>query len=616
MQNFWIFFLKNKSFTYMLMTTLIVVGIYTTIIIPKESSPEVVIPIGVVTTVLRGGSAEDVEKLVTNKIEQGVANVDNIDKINSSSNQGISVVTVQFIASADVEKSIQDLKDAVEKTKKDLPTDADTPQVLKINFSDQPVLTVSISEDLSPAGMTQLGEDLSKELKKVKGVSSIDVTGTRKRQVNVVLYKDKLAQYGLSISQVIGAISSANASVPVGNITMSDVNYPIQFQGSLDSADQVPDIVVSAASGAPIYLRDVAFVSDGLEAPSTYSRISVDGKPSQNAITLSVHKKSGGDITIITKNVRNRIEELKSTMLKGADVVVSNDAGERVSKDLKELTRTGLETVILVMLMLFLTIGWRESIVAGLSIPLSFVIAFVGIYFSGNTINFLSLFSLILAIGILVDSGIVVAEAIHTRLKIYGNVERAAIESIREYSRPLIAGTMTTVAAFFPLFFLSGIVGQFVKSIPYTLEFVLFASIFVALGVVPLLAILFIKSNPDTPVGPVGKNWYQKFTEKQEEYFLKVQTAYKTFLGNILLNRRFQNIFLASLLVLLFVGTPALFMSGALKVLMFPQDNQNFVVVTIEKPEGTPLANSDLAVRQVEDILYDKDYIVSFIFVF
>jgi multidrug efflux pump len=193
--------------------------------------------------------------------------------------------------------------------------------------------------------------------------------------------------------------------------------------------------------------------------------------------------------------------------------VVSFDGGDQVTKDLRELSRVGLETVILVMLVLLLTIGWREAVVAGLSIPLSFVIAFIGLYASGNTINFISLFSLILAIGILVDSGIVVAEGIHTRIKIYGTVSEAAIATIKEYAWPLIAGTMTTVAVFAPLFFLSGIVGQFISSIPFTIIFVLMASIFVALGMVPLLATVLTKDSKK----------HNRFVELQEEWFLKIK---------------------------------------------------------------------------------------------
>jgi HAE1 family hydrophobic/amphiphilic exporter-1 len=271
-----------------------------------------------------------------------------------------------------------------------------------------------------------------------------------------------------------------------------------------------------------------------------------------------------------------------------------------VSKDLTNLTETGLETVALVMLMLFLTIGWRESLVAGLSIPLSFVIAFTGLYLSGNTINFMSLFSLILAIGILVDSGIVVAEAIHTRIKLYGSAEGAAIASIKEYAWPLIAGTMTTVAVFAPLFFLSGIVGKFISSIPFTIIFVLIASIVVALGFVPLLAVLLTKDHKS------------RFEDMQEMWSERAQHWYKNFLGHMLDSRKAQNRFFAGLAIALVVAI-AMPVTGLLKVAFFPQDDQDYAFVSIEKTQGTPLAKTDLSVREVEEILYASPYIESFV---
>lgn len=586
----------------MVMASLIVTGFYSLLAIPKESAPEVIVPVGIVTTVLRGGSGEDVEKLVTNKLEQEIINAENIDKVTSSSQEGVSVITAQFNASADIDESIQALKDAVDKAKGELPADAEEPFVTKINFSEQPILVLSISSDISPKGLTILGDDLEKELKKVKGASDVSISGVRKREAQVVIRKDKLANYGLSLNQVIGALQSANASFPIGNITVSNIDYPIKFSGSIEDPIEIPEISLTAQNGTLVYLRDIAFITDGLEAPKTFSRISVDSEPSENALTLNIFKKSGSDITEVGKEVKAKIEELKGSLLLGANVVVSFDGASDVEKDLKKLTRVGMETVLLVMLVLFLTIGWRESIVAGLSIPLSFVIAFIGLYISGNTINFISLFSLILAIGILVDSGIVVAEAIHTRFKKYGDIEEAARASLKEYAWPLIAGTMTTVAVFAPLFFLSGVTGQFISSIPFTIIFVLIASIFVALGMVPLLAILLSKREEKE----------SKFTELQEHWFMKSQIWYKTFLSGMLKSKKKQDRFLNSLAVG-FIISILLPVTGLLKVQFFPQDDQSFVYVSIEKPQGTPLTETDKSVREVEELLYEEEYVTSFV---
>jgi multidrug efflux pump subunit AcrB len=600
MHSIWFFFLKKRAFTYMVMFTLTLVGMYSLIIIPKESSPEVIIPMGIVTTPLRGGSAEDTEKLITDKVEDEVVNLENIDKVTSSSREGASVVVAQFTASADIDKSIQNLKEAVDRAKVKFPSDADEPIVSKVNFADQPVLIVSISQDISPAQLTALGKDLEQEIKKVQGVSKVDISGTRNREVQVVVRKELLQTYGITLPQVVGAIAQANASFPIGNITVSDVDYPVKFAGSLENPIEIPDVTVTSSGGVPVYVRDVAFVADGLAPPSTFSRASVHGLPASNALTLNVYKKSGGDVTKITKAVRDKLDSLKATSLDGANVVVSFDRGELVSKDLRELTRVGFETVALVMIMLFLTIGWRESLVAGLSIPLSFVVAFIGLYKSGNTINFISLFSLILAIGILVDSGIVVAEAIHTRLKLYGSAEGAAIASIKEYAWPLIAGTMTTIAVFAPLFFLTGIVGKFIASIPFTIIFVLVASIFVALGMVPLLAIVLTKEHKS------------EFEEMQERWSEKAREWYKSFLRSFLISRKKQNRFFLALGVGFFVSF-FLPIFGLLPVKFFPQDNQDFVFVSIEKPQGTPLVQTDHSVREVEEVLYNDLYTDSFV---
>jgi multidrug efflux pump subunit AcrB len=185
----------------MVMFFLVVTGLYSLVAIPKESAPEVIIPVGIVSTVLRGASAEDTEKLITDKVEEEVINLENIDKVTSSSREGISIVTAQFNAQANIDKSIQDLKDAVDKAKANFPSDANDPVVTKVNFSDQPILIISVSDDRSPASLTSLGEDLKKELKKVSGVSKVEISGTRDKEVQVVISKEKLSQYNLSINQ-------------------------------------------------------------------------------------------------------------------------------------------------------------------------------------------------------------------------------------------------------------------------------------------------------------------------------------------------------------------------------------------------------------------------------
>lgn len=575
-------------------------GFYAVLSIPKESSPEVQIPIGVVTTVLPGASADDVEKLITDKIEDRVIGIENVSKVTSSSGDGVSSVTVEFSASADIDKSIQLLKDEVDTVTPELPEEANDPIVNDVNFADQPILIVSIAGELAPAELTALGEEVKDELERVRGVSSVSLSGVRERQVQVIVEQAKLRQYGLTISDVTNAIRASGVASPAGSITVDGIRYAVRLEAGLTDTDQVRAIALAGPGGSSIRVGDVAEVVDGLADAATLSRVSVDGAPSAPALTLSIFKSRGGNILETGSDVKKVLEDLEKGSLSGTETVITYDAADDIAHDLAELSRVGLETVILVMIMLFLTLGWRESLVAAASIPLSFLIAFIGLAASGNTINFISLFSLILAIGILVDSGIVVVEAIHTRLMQSGSKKQAAVQAIKEYAWPLIAGTFTTVAVFVPLFFISGIVGKFIASIPFTVIFVLLASIFVALGLVPLLAMYVIRKEPSA------------LEHKQEELNEKAKAWYETYLRGLLADPKRQNRFIG-LMVGLFILSLLLPVFGLVKVVFFPGEDMEFVYIEVEKPLGSALTDTDLAVREVEELLYDDPRIESFV---
>lgn len=600
MIKFWTFFLAKNHFTILLAIVLIFAGFFAVGAIPKESSPEIQIPVGVITTVLPGASAEDVESLITNKVEDRVLGIEGVSKVTSTSGDGVSSVTVEFNANADIDKSIQLLKDEVDTVRPELPEEANDPIVADVNFADQPILIISIAGDLAPAELTALGETVADEIERVRGVSSVSVSGVQERQVQVIIDQAKLRQYGLSVSDVTNALRSSGVAAPAGSITVDGVRYAVRLEAGLTDTRQVGAIALLGPGGTPIRISDVADVVDGLADPATYSRVSVDGEPSAPALTLSVFKSRGGNILETGESVKKVLEELSDGQLSGTKTVITYDAGDDIAHDLAELSRVGLETVALVLVILFLTLGWRESLVAAASIPLSFLIAFIGLAASGNTINFISLFSLILAIGILVDSGIVVVEAMHTRLMQTGDKLKAAVAAIKEYAWPLIAGTMTTVAVFVPLFFISGVVGKFIASIPFTVIFVLIASIFVALGLVPLLAVYMIKREASP------------FEKRQEEYNERAKAWYERYLREFLGNRKRENRFLW-LMGGLFIVALLLPITGLVKVVFFPSEDMGMVTVEIEKPQGTALTETDLSVREVEELLYADERIESFV---
>ncbi len=534
------FFIRNDKFAYLVLVALLAIGSYSLISIPKESAPEVVIPVGVVSVAYPGAPAADVESLITNEIERGLTSLENVKKITSTSREGFSSVVVEFEADAEIEKSIQDLKDEVDSIEQGLPADAEDAVVSEVDFVDQPILTIALSGELTDFEYTKLADQLEKEIETVPSVSRVDFQGVRDREVALIVDQTALVRYDLTLSEIVAALRNANVSFPIGQIVNDGIAYNVAFEGDITASDVVREVAIATRGGQPVYVRDVAIVEDGLAPASSLSRLSLAGEPSLNSITLNVYKRSGGDITKIAAAVNDRVTLLQQPgeLLDGIATAVVLDAGDQIKKDLFRLSSSGLQTVILVVLLLVVAIGWREGLLAGAAIPLSFLFGFIGLYFSGNTINFLSLFSLILGIGILVDSAIVMVEGINRAMKDNPTINKreAAIAATHQFAVPLISGTLTTVAMFTGLFIVSGIIGQFIASIPFTLIFLLLASLFVAIAMIPLFAAAFLHRKNTS-----------KFEERQVAFAHRLESWYKNALRPYLSDEHKQQQFLAFL---------------------------------------------------------------------
>lgn len=598
MHGFWNFFLERRAFTVFVMVALTIASTYAIVTMPKEAAPDVSIPSAIVSVALPGATATDVERLVVDKMEPTLRNVANVHKVTSTASQGLAIISVAFNQNVDINVAVQDVRNAVDRTKGDLPTDATDPVVSKIDTSDQPIFIVAISSPLAPEALTALGEKLEDELTNIEGVSKVEVTGVREREISIIVDHDALEQFKLSIGQVIQALRVTNASAPAGTITTDNIRYPVQFKGDLTDVADIAEVPITTVGGK-LTVGDVAQVVNGFEEPTTLSHLYSKGEEVTYALTLNIYKSKGGSILNVSDDIKQRLEELKSSTLKGSNVAVAYDAAKEVRTNIHDLTNAGRDTVILVMIILFISIGFLESIVSALSIPFSFMIAFIGMWITGNTINFLSLFSLIIAIGILVDSGIVVVEAIHTNREKGMDKMEAAKEAIRQYAWPLIAGTMTTVAVFFPLFFLSGIIGDYMKTIPFTVIVVLLASIVVALGFVPLIALALLRHEES------------KFAARREQLWLDISKTYRSYLERLFASKKLQRIFFA-FLAASFIFAMALPVTGLLKVSMFPPTDTERYYISIELPQASTLADTAAVVTQVEDTLIKDQNIDSF----
>jgi len=601
----WEFFVRNTRFGYLFIVALTGLGLYALLSIPRESAPEVVIPVGIVQTILPGAPAADVESLVTNEIERGLVSLENVKDITSVSREGVSIVTVEFEASADIDASIQDLKDEMDTIARELPDTAEDPFVSEVNFVDQPIMTIAVAGDLLPIEFRNLANDLEKDLETLPNIARVEISGVEEREIAILVDQAALQKFGLSLSAVTGALGNANRTLPIGQITNNGVTYNVAFEGDVEDPSEIVNVPVGLVGGQPVFIRDIATVEDGLAATTRISRISIDNQPSADAISIDVYKQRGGDITAITDAVNVRLVALseEGQLLHGLSYNVVLDSGDQIKTDLFNLTSSGIQTVLLVVGLLALTIGWRESLIAGAAIPLSFLLGFIGLYFSGNTINFLSLFALILGVGILVDSAIVMVEGINAKMKANPDIDKdeAAIQTIREFAAPLISGTLTTVAMFSGLFIVSGVIGQFIASIPFTLVSILIASLFVSLMIVPLFAAQFLRRRNTSAL-----------EEKQVYYAHKLESWYRAKLETIVGNTQKEKRFLWSIRIALIISLllPAL---GLVKVVFFEQGDVDYVIVEVEQPEGTQKEVTDVAVRRVEEVLYKTNNIDSYV---
>lgn len=605
MTPLWTFFINRDKFTYLLMVALAAFGIFAVVNIAKESNPEVQIPVGVVSVALPGASAEDTESLITNEIEQGLlGELENVSSITSTSAEGFASVVVEFEADADIDASIQDLKDRVDEIESELPEEATTPTVSNIDFVDQPILTVAIAGNLSKEQFAAVANDLERELERIAGVSEANKVGIPDRQIRIIIDERALSRFNITLSDIATGISRANTTLPAGNIETNNVTYTISFEGDITSPAEIADIPISSRNGVPVFVRDVAEVVDGFEEATTLSRLSVDGNPSQEAVLFEVKKQTGGDITRITELINERLVALQEEgeLLDNLTVTTILDSGTEIKKELGRLVASGLQTVVLVVLVLIITLGWREGLIAGVAIPLSFFIGFIGLYASGNTINFVSLFALVLAVGILVDSAVVMVEGIHRRMKENKEGEKrdAASLTIRDFNIPLTTGTLTTVAMFSGLFLIGGVSGQFISAIPFTINFVLLASLLVALGFIPLIAMKFLRRR-DT----------SRLEELQERYTKRAENWYREKLGSILGNKKRERQFL-TLIILGFIIALVLPFTGVVKVIFFDQEDIDWIFVELELPQGTTKDISDRQARIAEEILYEEEAINSF----
>lgn len=486
------FFVSNVRIVILLIAVITSVGLYAFFTLPRESNPEVKIPIAVVVTAYPGASPSDIEELVTKKIETKVAGLKGISKITSVSSNSLSAITVEFDAHEDLKDSIRNLRDKVTDAKVDLPKDAIDPVVREISLDDTPILTFSLTGPYDGFTMRKYADDLKAELEKISGVREVNISGGDEAEFEVAYNPDKLLFYGVSADQANQAIAATNLAIPAGNFEGKAFVYPVRSDSKLYTADDIAQLAVAhAEGGSVITIRDLATVTKKAIKKTVYSRLSIGGVKPQNAISLSIIKRTGGSI-INTADAACAAADAMMKSVPGLAYDVTFNTANVVKKDFEQLSHDFILTLILVFGVLFLVVGIKEAFVAGLAIPLTFFVTFAALSYIGISLNFLSLFSLILALGLLVDDAIVVVSATKQYLKAGKfTPEEAVLLVLNDFKVVLTTTTLTTVWAFLPLLFSTGIMGEYLKSIPITVSITLIGSLLVALMINhPLAAVL------------------------------------------------------------------------------------------------------------------------------
>ena len=488
------FAVEHSTSVIVLFVFVTIAGLLSYQLIPKESFPEAEIPTIAVNTIYRGVSPSDVETLVTRKVEEELQGISDIKELTSTSVEGYSSVMAEFDTNVNLDEALQKVREKVDLARAELPADAEDPAIMEFSMSEMPVLQVNIAGGYGLVRLKELGEELQERIESIPAVLRVDLRGGLEREVKVDVDLAKLKYYNISFNDVLEAIRTENVNVPGGSIDVNGVKYLVRVDGEFDDPEIIGDLVVKTVAGRPIYVRDVAEVEFGFAERESYARLG-----EEPVVTLDVIKRSGENIIATAAAVRGEIEEMRPLFPPSTVVSITSDQSDDIQEMVSSLQNNIISGLVLIVGVLLFVLGLRTSVFVAVSIPTSMFLSFVVLRLLGITMNMVVLFSLILALGMLVDNAIVIVENIYRFMEEGWDRRAAAKKATGEVAGPVIAATATTLAAFAPLLFWPGMAGEFMKYMPTTLIITLSSSLFVALVIVPTLCSIFMRLEGDRP---------------------------------------------------------------------------------------------------------------------
>ena len=580
------FSVNRKVTTAMLAMILVVLGSLAFTRLGLDLFPDLEFPTVSVITTYSGASSEDIENTVTRPLEQVINTINRVKKVNSITSEGFSVIMVEFEWGTNLDFAAQDIRDQIGLYESYLPEDVSDPLVLKFSFAMWPILFGGITADRPTVELKEMIEDeVAPRLERIDGVASVQVFSTDVREILVDINRGALESRNLSLDQVLLALRMENLNLPAGHVVERHEDILVRTMGEYESIDDIKNTVIGATQrGQPIYLEDVAVVSDGLKETRYFSRIQ-----REKGVIYMISKRSGANTVITAEAVKQELARIRETLPPDVQFFPFMDQSDMIQQVIRRTGNNALVGGILAIFFIFVFLrNWRPTLTIGLAIPLSIITTFIALYAAGYTLNLLTLGGLALGVGMLVDNAVVVIENIYRHIEEGEEKNEAAKRGASEVGMAITASTLTTIAVFFPMIFAQGLTGKLTRGLALAIAFSLFASLFVALTIVPLVASLLFKGNNRRD---------EKGSKKRAQQFVKARDFYRRTLHRALERRKLVlggvlGFFLLSFVLMPFRGTE-----------FMPAMDRDMLILRVKMPVGTSLEETNRVVTMAEELL-------------
>lgn len=588
-------FLRSKL-TPLLIIAALFIGIVSVLFTAKEEEPQIVVPMVDILVPYPGANAHDVEKVVTSPLEKLLWEIPGVDYVYSTAMNDVGLVTVRFKVGEDEEKSITKLKTKIDYNMDRMPHGVLPPIIKSRSINSVPQVAVTLwSREYDGYSLRRIAGEVENSLKNIKEVSETSLIGGYRRIIRIEPDMEKLKGYDLDLMRIFGALSMSNQSLNTGEITSGGQVLYLTAGGFFNTAEDVKGLVVGVFKAKPIYLQDVAKVYDGPGVPHHYHMIGFNKARTIEdfqAVTIAIAKRKGSDSVVVAENILKKLDSLKGYVIPSdVQVTITRDYGETAYEKVKTLIEHLLGAILAVMIVMTVAMGWRAGLVVFVALPVTFALTFFVYYMFGYTLNRVTLFALIFVVGLVVDDAIIIVENMERHFKIAkDNLFARAIYAVGEVGNPTILATVTVIVAIFPMAFVSGLMGPYMKPMPIGASLAMLFSLFVALTITPWLAYELL-------AGHAGKG-----TEVvDEEQWVKTTRLYRIYKGLLspLMERRSLRILLLGIILLLFVGAFLFVPTKMVVMKMLPFDNKNELQVIIDMPEGTPLETTTALAAEI-----------------